>query len=308
VSDYDGKWAFIDNPVAGSGFAGRYLPEVRAEIKRYHPGADIFSTERPGHATELAAGLIEQGYTHIVAVGGDGTINEIVQSLIGHPEVTFGVVSAGSGNDFVHVLGFPERFAEKDWVSLFQAKSVRLDAGKCNGRYFINTLGVGFDAQVAADFHKMKIRNGKLRYWIALIKNLIGYKPKRLKLVSEEFSEDRAMFMISVGNGRSSGGGFAVLPNALADDGLLDACVFRFNNDGLIRKTKKLMEVIRGTHNQDPTVTPFRTKKLVIESSEDMPMHIDGELFVNSRFEIEIIPAAVNVIVNPGHPNYLKVV
>ena len=68
------------------------------------------------------------------------------------------------------------------------------------------------------------------------------------------------------------------------------------------------MEVIRGTHNQDPTVTPFRTKKLVIESSEDMPMHIDGELFVNSRFEIEIIPAAVNVIVNPGHPNYLKVV
>ena len=307
VSIPEGKWAFIDNPVAGSGFAGRYLPMVREEIKRYHPGADIFTTEYHGHAIELTAELVRKGYTHIIAVGGDGTVNEIVQSLVGHPDVIFGVVSAGSGNDFIHALGFPERFTEEDWQTLFQARTTRLDLCKCNDRYFINTIGIGFDAQVAADFNRMKIRNGKIRYWAALIKNLFGFKPVRLKITSGEYSTEDNMFMISIGNGRSSGGGFTLLQDALVNDGLVDASIFRGNRQGIFRRLALLTKVLKGTHAQDSTVTQFRSTKITIETDHPVPLHIDGELFRETRLEISIIPASVNVIYHPGRPNYLKV-
>ncbi len=303
----EGKWAFIDNPVAGSGFGGRYLPHVREEIKRYHPGADIFTTEYHGHAIELTAELVRKKYTHIIAVGGDGTINEVVQSLAGHPDVIFGAVSAGSGNDFIHSLGFPERFTEEDWQTLFQANTTCLDLCRCNNRFFINTIGIGFDAQVAADFNKMKIRNGKIRYWIALLKNLLFFKPVRLKITSEQYSTEDNMFMISIGNGRSSGGGFTLLQDAMVNDGLVDASVFLGNRQGLLKRVSLLTKVLKGTHSLDPTVTQFRSTRIVVETDREVPLHIDGELFQETRLDITIFPASVNVIYHPGRPNYLKV-
>ena len=145
------KWAFIVNPTAGCGFAGKYVDTLKKMISRHRVDAEILFTERIGHASELAENADARGRNPIVAVGGDGTMNEIARPLVGRKDITLGIVPAGTGNDFVQILGFPNRFRDADWDVFFEGRSISMDAGFCNGRVFLNGMGLGFDAQVASE-------------------------------------------------------------------------------------------------------------------------------------------------------------
>ena len=109
------KWAFIVNPVAGNGFGRKIIPVLEDKIARKNLNAEIFLTEYHGHATELSAKAAENGFRYIIGAGGDGTLNEIAIPLIGNTDITLGIIPAGSGNDFIQILGFPNRFDEHDW-------------------------------------------------------------------------------------------------------------------------------------------------------------------------------------------------
>ena len=114
--DNRGKWVFIVNPIAGNGFAKTIVPEIETMMEMHNAPGEIVFTEKPGHASDLSREYFEKGFRYIIGVGGDGTLNEISGSLVGKEEVIIGIIPAGTGNDFIQILGFPNRFREKEWV------------------------------------------------------------------------------------------------------------------------------------------------------------------------------------------------
>ena len=126
------EWVFIINPAAGNGYAKTLKPIIEEKIYKYGVNAEVVYSEKPGNAAELAGHYADQGSKYIIGVGGDGTFNEIASALIHEQRVTVGLVPAGTGNDFIQILGFPDRFEEKHWKVLFEKSIIQMDAGLCN--------------------------------------------------------------------------------------------------------------------------------------------------------------------------------
>jgi len=301
------EWVFIVNPIAGNGFGEKYLPVLRDKIAHYGIGADIVLTERHGHATELAKEYAERGYKYIIGVGGDGTISEICFSLIGNKEVITGIVPAGTGNDFIQILGYPNRFTEADWDIFFTVHTIPMDAGSVNGMYFINGMGLGFDAQVAAENYiepgKVK-KGGPSKYLWQIIKTLLFFREKKLIMRSNGNTHETDCFMNTVSIGRRFAGGFFITPRAIANDGLLDVCSIRKLN--LFERFKLLLMVPKGTHVNDHRVHYYQTDHVSLEFTQEVPFHVDGEIHFGKSFNVSLIPGALNVIYNPGGNHFFK--
>lgn len=136
------KWIFIVNPIAGNGFGETMIPIIHDKISRYGINGEIVMTERSGHAVELSREYCEKGYGFIVGVGGDGTANEVARPLVNRKDVVFGVIPAGTGNDFIQITGFHDRMTGNDWEVFFKRKVIAMDAGSVNGMIFINGMGL----------------------------------------------------------------------------------------------------------------------------------------------------------------------
>ncbi len=302
------KWGFIINPVAGNGYAGDYADTVRAKIKEYDVVADLVFTERRGHATELAAQLADAGATHIIAVGGDGTINETARGVMERKNITLGVVSAGSGNDFATVLGFSEHFSETDWQTLFQQHVIQMDVGKCNDNYFLNGMGLGFDAQVASenfDEHGEIIAHTGAMYFWHIVKNLLFYKEKEFRSEYSGQSRQAMTFMKTISIGRRFAGGYFLTPHAIANDGLFDVCLVEPVN--LLQRFLLFTQVPKGGHLGHKKVNYFRTDRLLIEFDENVPHHLDGELFFAARFDVSILPNHLRMLYNPNGNHFFAI-
>lgn len=301
------KWAFIVNPVAGRGYAGKYAAHVKEMITRYNLDATIHFTERRGHATELAASFAGDSYTHVIAVGGDGTINEAACGVLNHPHITFGVVSAGTGNDFSPVVGFSNHFTDDDWDILFQEHTTKMDVGRCNENYFLNGMGLGFDAKVASenfDENGILKENGNRNYYWHIVKNLLFYKEKTFQFEKNGESGNAMTFMQTIGNGRRFGGGFYLTPQALANDGLFDICMVEPVN--LFERFKLFSQVPKGEHLGHKKVTYYQTDHVTLEFGKKVPHHLDGELYFAEAFDVRILPGALNIIYNPHGTHYFQ--
>lgn len=299
---------FIVNPIAGNGFAKRYVPTLEAMIKKYQVDADIIYTEHSGHATELAEASAAKGYRYIIGVGGDGTMNEIGRTLIGRKDIVVGLIPAGTGNDFIQILGFPNRLDEGHWKSFFNRITIPMDVGSCNGKYFLNGMGLGFDAQVAAENYtepgQVKL-GGKNKYIWHIVKTLLFFKEKQMTIISGDQKSRSTCFMNTVSIGRRFAGGFFITPKAIANDGLLDVCNVKKLN--LIERFRILLMVPKGTHITNPKVDYHQTDKISIEFDSQVPFHVDGELNFAQKFDIRILPGALNIIYNPEGPHFFKV-
>ena len=138
------KWIFIVNPTSGDGFGRRSFPNLNNNFPNRALDWEIVQTEKHGHASDLSEQYLKRGFTHFIAVGGDGTMNEVSKPLINKPGITLGIIPAGTGNDFIQILGFPDRFNEEHWEIFFQQHTNSMDVGYVNGKHFLNGMGLGF--------------------------------------------------------------------------------------------------------------------------------------------------------------------
>jgi len=299
------KWIFIVNPVAGNGYAKTLIPVIREKLKSFDIDGEVVQTERIGHATEISELCISKGYRNIVGVGGDGTINEIARPLINREDVILGVLPGGTGNDFVQITGFPDRFTDNDWKTFFSKNIIATDAGKVNGMIFLNGMGLGFDAQVASENYagsgEVK-KGGKHKYLWHIIKTLLFFREKRMQVRDGISFSETDCFINTIAVGRRFAGGFFLTPEAVANDGLLDVCSIKRLN--LFQRFRLLLKVPQGKHIADKKVNYFKTTGLEIEFHDKVPFHVDGELHFSKEFRVSIIPSAINVIYNPDGKHF----
>ena len=302
------KWCFIVNPTAGGGFGKAILPELEKQLGSRSLDADIVLTEKHNHAIDLSRQSLESGCSRIIAVGGDGTMNEVARPLIGQLQVTTGLIPAGTGNDFNQILGFPDRYEARHWDIFFEQHAANMDVGEVNGLYFLNGMGLGFDAQVAAENYvepgQVAKGQGKGKYLWHIIKTLLFYKEGKVHISSADKEQESDCFINTISVGRRFAGSFLLTPKAIANDGLLDVCMIRKLN--LLQRFKILSLVPKGTHILDPKVDYYQTEKLSIDFGKKVPYHVDGELYFDTTFEVAILPSALNIIYNPEGDHFFN--
>ncbi len=304
------KWCFILNPIAGGGFGKTIMPELEKQLGKRSLDASICVTERHDHAIELSGNSLENGYTHIIAVGGDGTMNEVARPLIGQKHVCTGLIPAGTGNDFIQILGFPDRFSEEHWDIFFKQSTMNMDVGEVNGLHFLNGMGLGFDAQVAAENYVdpgevVKVGGGKGKYLWQIIKTLLFYKEHKVTISSRNLVQETDCFINTISVGRRFAGSFLLTPEAIANDGLLDVCMIKKLN--LLQRFKILSMVPKGTHIADKKVDYYQTEKISVDFGKKVPFHLDGELYFDTTFEVSILPSALKIIYSPEGKHFFNV-
>ncbi len=301
------KWAFIINPVAGNGYSLTLVPKLKEMIERHKIEAKIAYTERSGHATELSEIFRKKGFDYIIGIGGDGTLNEIARSLINCKDVITGIIPAGTGNDFIQILGFPNRFKDADWEIFFSARVKKMDAGSCNGMIFLNGMGLGFDAQVAAENYtepgKVK-KGGAHKYIWHIVKTLLFFREKKMIVISPEGRHETDCFINTIAIGRRFAGSFFLTPKAIADDGLLDVCMIK--RLSLFQRFGILLKVPKGTHIHDKKVNYYQTPSINLEFTEVVPFHVDGELNFAKEFTVKTIPGALTTIYNKNGKHFFN--
>ena len=291
----------------GTVLPGRLFPELKKMIASHGIDGEITFTERIGHATELSKSYYEKGYRYIISVSGDGTLNEMARPLINKKDVVIGIIPAGTGNDFIQILGFPGRFGEKDWDIFFRRNIISMDAGVVNEKIFLNGMGLGFDAQVAAENFTEDgavKKGGPSKYICRLSRLSCSSGKKAMKVLSEGDHQETDCFINTISIGRRFAGSFFLTPKALANDGLLDVCSIKKLN--LLQRFNLLLKVPKGEHITDKKVNYFQTPALDIEFSEKVPFHVDGELNFAKNFSVKIIPGALNIIYNPDGNHFFK--
>jgi diacylglycerol kinase (ATP) len=291
------KYKLIMNPAAGRRNAAVHA--LRA-FERFPARGATFSAEQtraPGDAGRIAREALRD-HDVIVAVGGDGTVNEVVQGMI-FSDRPLGIIPAGSGNDFIKSLGIPNNI-EKAAQIIMRGITRRIDAGRVNGRYFANAVGIGFDAVVnRASYGIRHAKGGLLLYLCALVKTLGRYQAVTMTVTMNGRSDSGDLFLLTAGNGTTVGGGFRLTPRARLDDGLLD--VTRIKPIALLPLLWHLPKVFLGAIERVPAYAVMdRTPHLIVESSGPVPVHLDGEIYSGdeTRFEIEIVPRAITAIGN----------
>jgi YegS/Rv2252/BmrU family lipid kinase len=300
------KVKLILNPMADMGHAWQVASDLRPIIEEFGH-ADWSGTVYPTHATELARQAAEQGYDLIVAMGGDGTVHEVINGIMQVPpekRPVLGVVPIGSGNDFAHAIGVPLDPAEALRFALYgQPKAVDLGLirdGHGRVEYFDNTLGIGFDAVVTIRSHRLPLLRGFFMYLTAVIQTiLLNFDPMKLQIELDDREWQQQVLMLTICNGPREGGGFHVAPEARLDDGLLHFAA--------IQKVSRLMmfrlipEVMNGTHGRFKEVHLGAFKKLSMLSDRPLYIHADGEIFSGfgtdiRQLSIEVLPQALQVV------------
>lgn len=291
------RMLLIVNPEARHGETGPLVPVIEQLLQS--ASYDVRLTTHMGHAADLAREA--EGYGVIVAVGGDGTVHEVLNGIMARPEPrpALGLIPTGSGNDTRRTLGIPEDIAEAT-LTLISGTRRRFDIGRCNGTYFNNSFAAGLDARVTAKAVEYKTTTGRSGLWLyftALIHVLLNELYAHRVLISwdgEEPVEDTILALAAT-IGPTYGGGFKITPDAVPDDGLLEVCII--DPLSLPQALMRLPFVVFGKHTRMKVVRMSRRRTVVIESADPMPAQLDGEVMVDRRFEVEIVPDAIECIV-----------
>ncbi|PZR70914.1 MAG: diacylglycerol kinase [Chthoniobacterales bacterium] len=278
----------IFNPNARGARAHRW----RARVDELARGATLCATSHPGEAEVLARHAAKEGYEKIVAAGGDGTINEIVNGIAGQ-NVALGLLPLGTMNVFATELGLPVNDLTRCW-QIIQENNIRpVDLPSANGKHFVQLAGVGLDAQAVKETSRAFKRNfGPLSYLISAAQ-IASRPPPLLRIESENAVTEEGSFVL-VGNGRLYGGRLPFFKQATLDDGLLDVIVFkRLNYLDMIRY---LQNVVFTSQITSPEVEYFQTDRLRVSSDESVPVEIDGELIGNCPVEFKIRAGGLRVL------------
>ncbi len=287
------KVVIIINPISGNKKKNGIEASIH-EILDHKFETVIEYTQAPGHATEIAKRLVEEGVNYVIAVGGDGTVNEIASALV-HSPVYFGIIPAGSGNGLARHLEIPMK-TEDAIRLLLTARKTSIDYGIVNDKVkFFCTTGVGFDAHIGYQF-SVAAKRGFLTYIKTTIKEYFSYKPIKYRLKSEGFKTKHKAFLITVANASQYGNNAYIAPEANIQDGLLNVSV--------IKPFPKLGAVMMGLRlfgksiDKSPYVETFLTNEIQVKRKKKGEIHFDGEpMKMGKKLNIKIVPAGLNVLV-----------
>ena len=302
------RYRLIVNPAAGGGTAHQTIPTVERLLRERGLAFDPVRTERPWHAAELARQAVRDGYDVVVAVGGDGTSNEVLNGLMqakeaGEGTAAMGVLCVGRGNDFAFGAGVPHALDE-GCAALAADHRRTIDVGRVvgdllpEGRFFGNGVGIGFDAVVGFEAAKLKRLRGFLGYFVAALRTIFLYY--RAPLIRIEFGGqtiDQRSLMVSIMNGRRLGGGFMMAPDGEIDDGRFDLCIAsQVSRLGILALIPRFM---KGTQAGRPSITTGRADRIAVTALEGLlPAHADGETLCTAgeRLTMEILPGGIEVL------------
>lgn len=305
------RYKIIVNPAAGRGAAGKAVPRMERLLEKADLDFDVVETEGPWHAAELALKAVDMGDDVVVAMGGDGTANEVLNGLMqakeaGKGSCTMGVLCVGRGNDFAYGVGIPTDLEEGCRI-LTQGSRRTIDVGWVvgdgvpRGRYFGNGIGIGFDAVVGFEAAKMKRLHGFLCYAVSALKTLFLYY--KAPLVQIEYNGKTMIqfsLMISVMNGQRMGGGFKMAAHARPDDGQLDLCIAGVASR--LRILGLMFHFMRGTQAGKKPIKTDRTARITVTALEgSLPAHADGETLCveGHRLELELLAEQMDIICPP---------
>lgn len=289
------KHIFIINPAAGKGKSMELVPFIESCFDGGTDELIIKKTEYPGHATEIAKEYSREEVCRIYSVGGDGTVNEVVNGMAGTSSV-LGVIPTGSGNDFIRSIQAP--FDIKDMIiSTINSQEKTIDLARVNDKYFINISSIGFDAEVvfnADKFKRIPGIPGSIAYLFSIIYTVFQKKIGNIKIDIDNKMMDCKILLVAVANGRYYGGGMLPTPEAELGDGLLDICLV--TEMSRLKILSLFPKYMKGVHEQIKQVSFHRGKKIRIESKDDICLNIDGEIVIARNMHFEVLKDAIKVV------------
>jgi len=299
------KACFILNPCSGRNVRRPWLaPFIREFIAARRLDATLVTTARPGHATELAGAALADGCDRVIAVGGDGTMNETAQALLASP-AALGLVPCGSGNGLARHLRIPTRL--RDALALAAdpaAGTAAIDTGIVDGRPFFNAMGCGFDAEVSRRFNRLA-RRGLPAYVRTGLAAFRAHRPEWIVIHGAGHSEALPAFLVAVANSDEYGNGARIAPGARVDDGLLDLVAIR--PVGFFSAAPLLARLFLGTLDHSTRMVRLRGARFLIERPAPGLIHTDGETHAaGATVEVQVRPHSLRLLVPAGRPGPIR--
>ena len=295
------NYFFIVNLIAGQGRCKELFPKIKVELDRRRVDYDLHFTNEPMEAVDVTKIGIDAGFSHIVAMGGDGTINEVANGLLGS-EATLAVIPAGTGNDFIRMLGIPSNPTQAI-ETLLSGVPRTIDLGQIDDdRCFVNGVGIGLDAQVARDVLKMERLRGAPAYLTAAIKEVFRFPAFPVTLNTPEEELELICLSLGIANGIYAGGGFKLAPKADIHDGLID--ISALGDYPKLERLFRLPKVRAGKHVDWRKTVYRQAKEVKISSPKKLIAHVDGEPYrlPGESFTIRALPEVLRVLVPSGEP------
>ena len=288
---------FIINPNAGKGKSLEIIPLIEKIFKNMKDRYIIEITKSPGDATLIAKKYSSQEDYTIYSVGGDGTLNEVLNGMV-NTNSHLAIIPTGSGNDFIKSISRKNEFnLENILIDTISGTIKKTDVAIVNARYFINISSIGFDADVvrnAMKFKKLPFIPSKLSYLFSIFLTVFSHKNKDLEIILDDNKINNKITLMALFNGKFYGGGMLVAPEAKLCDGYFDVCLVE---DLSIFKILTLFpKLIKGKHGEIKEVSFFKSRKAIIKSEKELNLNIDGELVQAKHIEFEIKPNAINVV------------
>ena len=283
----------IVNPAAGDGKGARVGADLARELESSGFKVEIIRTPAPGEAARIAREASADGCRTIIAVGGDGTANEIANGLV-ETGTALALYPIGSGNDFARSLGYPRKGRD---IARFLAGARRrlIDVGEVNGRIFVNAAGVGIDGHVAERIEaSARIVGPALGYFVGALVSIATYRPQPMRLRIDDQTIEGKHLVVVAANGTHFGSGMHVAPKAKIDDGLFDIVVA--GDLGRWSSVVALAKLYRGTHVNGRDIVAFRARSLDVELERELPMQADGEPMRARSLTVRMRPTALTVL------------
>lgn len=273
------KYVFIINPASGKTDYNKIKENIMKNLE--NENYEIYETKAPKEATEIASRFKNEEGTVVYSVGGDGTLNEVING-IAEGKCKLGIIPTGSGNDFYRSL--------KESPN----EEIRVDLGKVNDRYFINIASVGMDAETCNNANKIKskLKIG-IAYYLGLIHTFITFKSKRLKLKIDKNTYAGDYIIAAICNGKYYGGGFKIAPVASFDDNKFD--IYLVSKANKLKLIKILLALLKSEHESYNEVRKYTGKNITISSENNLIVNIDGEITISKNIEIQMIEDAIYI-------------
>ena len=272
------KILFIVNPTAGGGKTQELVPTIEQIMDDTKIEYNIVLTEKPKDAISIAKKGIVKGYETLVAVGGDGTVNEVARGILESGNGKLGILPSGTGNDMARTLNI-DFDPVKAIDTIINGNKKNIDVGFVNDRLFLNIASIGFDAETVKNTEsvKKKIRSN-IAYIIGVLITLFKFKDKKIQLEIDDHSVDKDISLIAVGNGRYYGGGLKILPMAIPDDGNFYICIV--NKVAKIKLFFLFPTIFKGKHIKlKKHVETFKAKKIKVVTKDTAYLNVDGEIY-----------------------------